>query len=237
MRQPNIGMTMLPKGEAEKSTPSAAWPTQRRNNDDRESRSSSSMASPGGLMIDGAHGTYSSPLIEVLPPQGYSDGRLALRPNLSIKLAGATDVLSQQATQNRPRLYSAATEVRCGIELSPCSTACPSGTIYTSFWPDICVGLLGGTSAAPLSVGLPFDFRFADQMTQLPYLCWASRRHLCRLSSRLTSDLQIKRRSRRDDFVYKQQVEVQAEPTDFPDLFLHDARAAFTTGDQKTMVG
>ncbi|EJK69912.1 hypothetical protein THAOC_08790, partial [Thalassiosira oceanica] len=42
---------------------------------------------------------------------------------------------------------AAATEVICGgIELSPCSAACPSETIYTSFWPDICVGLLGGTS-------------------------------------------------------------------------------------------
>ncbi|EJK43830.1 hypothetical protein THAOC_37687 [Thalassiosira oceanica] len=45
-----------------------------------------------------------------------------------------------------PPLKAAAMEVRCGIELSPCSAACPSGTIYTSFWPDICVGLLGGTS-------------------------------------------------------------------------------------------
>ncbi|EJK73237.1 hypothetical protein THAOC_05149, partial [Thalassiosira oceanica] len=67
-----------------------------------------------------------------------------------------------------PLLKSAATEVRCGIELSPCSAACPSGTIYTSFQPDICDGLLSGTSAAPLSVGLPFDFRFADQTTPLP---------------------------------------------------------------------
>ncbi|EJK76473.1 hypothetical protein THAOC_01763, partial [Thalassiosira oceanica] len=65
----------------------------------------------------------------------------------------------------------AATEVRCGgIELSPCSAACPSGTIYTSFQPDICAGLLSsGTSAAPLLVvGLPFEFVFADQTMQLP---------------------------------------------------------------------
>ncbi|EJK63466.1 hypothetical protein THAOC_15869, partial [Thalassiosira oceanica] len=55
-----------------------------------------------------------------------------------------------------------ATEVGCGIELSPCSAACPLGTIYTSFWPNICAGLLSGTSAAPLSVGLPFEFGFAD---------------------------------------------------------------------------
>ncbi|EJK48711.1 hypothetical protein THAOC_32468, partial [Thalassiosira oceanica] len=76
--------------------------------------------------------------------------------------------------RKRPRWKPAATEVRCGIELSPCSAACPSGTIYTSFLPDICAGLLGGssaaprTSAAPLSVGLPFEFGFADQTTPLP---------------------------------------------------------------------
>ncbi|EJK71024.1 hypothetical protein THAOC_07571, partial [Thalassiosira oceanica] len=64
----------------------------------------------------------------------------------------------------------AATEVGCGIELSPCSrAACPSGTIYTSFRPDIGAGLLSGTSAAPLSVvGLPSEFGFADQTTPLP---------------------------------------------------------------------
>ncbi|EJK64542.1 hypothetical protein THAOC_14716, partial [Thalassiosira oceanica] len=62
----------------------------------------------------------------------------------------------------------AATEVRCGIEPSPCSAACPSGAIYTSFHPDICAGLLSGISAAPLSVGLPFEFGFADQTTPLP---------------------------------------------------------------------
>ncbi|EJK64051.1 hypothetical protein THAOC_15252, partial [Thalassiosira oceanica] len=62
----------------------------------------------------------------------------------------------------------AATEVGCGIELSPCSAACPSGTIYTSFRPDICAGLLSGTSAEPLSVGLPSEFGFADQTTPLP---------------------------------------------------------------------
>ncbi|EJK62813.1 hypothetical protein THAOC_16554, partial [Thalassiosira oceanica] len=56
----------------------------------------------------------------------------------------------------------------CGIELSLCSAACPSGTIYTSFWPNIFVGLLSGTLAAPLSVGLPSEFGFADQTTPLP---------------------------------------------------------------------
>ncbi|EJK60821.1 hypothetical protein THAOC_18764 [Thalassiosira oceanica] len=80
-----------------------------------------------------------------------------------------------------PPLKPAATEVRCGIELSPFSAACPSGTIYTSFWPDICAGILSGTSAAPLSVGL---------------------------DSRPSSDLQIKRRCCRDDFVYKSTFDV-----------------------------
>ena len=47
---------------------------------------------------------------------------------------------------------AAATEVRCGIELSPCSVASPSGTIYTSLWPHLCIKLRGGTS-----VGWPLD--------------------------------------------------------------------------------
>ncbi|EJK66869.1 hypothetical protein THAOC_12163 [Thalassiosira oceanica] len=33
---------------------------------------------------------------------------------------------------------------------------------------DIGAGLLSGTSAAPLSVGLPSEFEFADQTTPLP---------------------------------------------------------------------
>ncbi|EJK65819.1 hypothetical protein THAOC_13284 [Thalassiosira oceanica] len=94
---------------------------------------------------------------------------MALRPPLSIKRAGATANLciiarARPAEVSEPLITSllwkaAATEVRCGIELSPCSAVyvCPSGTIYTSFWPDVCVGLLGGTSAAPLSVGLPSE--------------------------------------------------------------------------------
>ncbi|EJK66302.1 hypothetical protein THAOC_12786 [Thalassiosira oceanica] len=104
--------------------------------------------------------------------------RMALRPPLSIKRAGATANLciiarARPAEVSEPLITSllwkpAATEVRCGIELSLCSAACPSGTIYTSFWPDICAGLLGGSSAAPLSVGLPFEFGFADQTTPLP---------------------------------------------------------------------
>ncbi|EJK46055.1 hypothetical protein THAOC_35297 [Thalassiosira oceanica] len=66
---------------------------------------------------------------------------------------------------------SSSTEVRCGIELSPCSAACPSGTIYTSFQPDICAGRapqrhLGGTSVG--CVGLPSEFGFADRTTPLP---------------------------------------------------------------------
>ncbi|EJK67081.1 hypothetical protein THAOC_11931 [Thalassiosira oceanica] len=111
---------------------------------------------------------------------------MALRPPLSIKRAGATANLciiarAWPAEVSEPLITSllwkpAATEVRCGIELSLCSAACPSGTIYTSFWPDICAGLLGGSSAAPLSVGLPFEF---------------------------SSDLQIRRRRCRGEHVYK----------------------------------
>ncbi|EJK64605.1 hypothetical protein THAOC_14646, partial [Thalassiosira oceanica] len=67
-----------------------------------------------------------------------------------------------------PPLKPVATEVRCGIELSPCCAVCPSGTIYTSFWPNICAGLHAGTSAAPLSVGLPFEFGFTAQTTPPP---------------------------------------------------------------------
>ncbi|EJK72753.1 hypothetical protein THAOC_05681 [Thalassiosira oceanica] len=103
---------------------------------------------------------------------------MALRPTLSIKRASATAnslIIAQArpAEVPEPLITSflkkpAATEVRCGIELSPCSTACPSGTIYTSFQPDICAGLLGVTLASPLSVGLPCEFGFADQTTPLP---------------------------------------------------------------------
>ncbi|EJK52083.1 hypothetical protein THAOC_28685 [Thalassiosira oceanica] len=72
---------------------------------------------------------------------------MALRPPLSIKQAGASANLCI-IKRARPAEKAVATtdEVRCGIELSPCSAACPSETIYTSFRPDICVGLLGGTS-------------------------------------------------------------------------------------------
>ncbi|EJK60950.1 hypothetical protein THAOC_18628 [Thalassiosira oceanica] len=50
-----------------------------------------------------------------------------------------------------PPLKPAATEVRFGIELSPCSAACPSGTIYLHLLParNLCwppQRLLGGTS-------------------------------------------------------------------------------------------
>ncbi|EJK54485.1 hypothetical protein THAOC_25883 [Thalassiosira oceanica] len=103
---------------------------------------------------------------------------MALRPPLSIKRAGATANLciiarARPAEVPEPLITSllwkpAATEVRCGIELSPCSAACPSGTIYTSFWPNICAGLHAGTSAAPLSVGLPFEFGFTAQTTPPP---------------------------------------------------------------------
>ncbi|EJK73144.1 hypothetical protein THAOC_05250 [Thalassiosira oceanica] len=77
--------------------------------------------------------------------------------------AGTTMIGRQSRAPPWPPLKLAATEVRCGIELSPFSAACPSGTICTSFQPDICAGLLSGTSAAPLSVGLPSEFGFADQ--------------------------------------------------------------------------
>ncbi|EJK46141.1 hypothetical protein THAOC_35208 [Thalassiosira oceanica] len=97
---------------------------------------------------------------------------MALRPTLSIKRDGATaNSLIIERARPAEVQKPAATEVRCGgIELSPCSAACPSGTIYTSFQPDICAGLLSsGTSAAPLLVvGLPFEFVFADQTMQLP---------------------------------------------------------------------
>ncbi|EJK70341.1 hypothetical protein THAOC_08307 [Thalassiosira oceanica] len=103
---------------------------------------------------------------------------MALRPPLSIKRAGSTANLciiarARPTEVSEPLITSflwkpAATEVRCGIELSPCSAACPSGTIFTSFQPDICAGLLSGISAAPLSVGLPSEFGFADQTTPLP---------------------------------------------------------------------
>ena len=47
----------------------------------------------------------------------------------------------------------AATEVRCGIKLSPCSIACPSGTMHLHLPPS---GLISVSSSAvaPLSVGL-----------------------------------------------------------------------------------
>jgi len=49
-------------------------------------------------------------------------------------------------------------EVRCGIERSPCSVACPSGTIYTSLWPHLCIELCGSTWLA--SVGWPLSIEF-----------------------------------------------------------------------------
>ena len=44
---------------------------------------------------------------------------------------------------------SGGSEIRCRIELSdlsPCSFACLSGTIYTSLWPHLCIKLRDGTS-------------------------------------------------------------------------------------------
>ncbi|EJK54229.1 hypothetical protein THAOC_26169 [Thalassiosira oceanica] len=114
---------------------------------------------------------------------------MALRPPLSIKRAGATAnslIVKRARPAEVPEplitafLYKpAATEVGCGIELSPCSAACPSGTIYTSFRPDTVLG----SSAAP-------------------------RRNLCRLASRPSSDLHIRRRRCRGELVYKSTFDV-----------------------------
>ena len=84
---------------------------------------------------------------------------IALRPLVFMKL----DDTLHHRTRARPAevseplitllLYKAvATEVRCGMELSPCSVARPSGTIYTSLWPHLYIELRGGTS-----VGWPLD--------------------------------------------------------------------------------
>ena len=86
---------------------------------------------------------------------------IALRPLVFMKLADALHHRLARAWPAEvseplitpPLLYkAAATEVRCGIELSPCSVACPSGTIYTSLWPHLCIEIRGGTS-----VGWPLD--------------------------------------------------------------------------------
>lgn len=68
---------------------------------------------------------------------------------------GAVDNVTSIPSRNRNRRLL--NEVGCGIKLSLCSTVCPSGTIHTSFRPDLSIRLLGGTSAAPLLVGLPFE--------------------------------------------------------------------------------
>ncbi|EJK44584.1 hypothetical protein THAOC_36865 [Thalassiosira oceanica] len=62
---------------------------------------------------------------------------MALRPTLSIKRAGATanSLIIERA---RP----------AEVPEPLITAACPSGTIYTSFQPDICAGILSGTSAA-----------------------------------------------------------------------------------------
>ncbi|EJK77466.1 hypothetical protein THAOC_00702 [Thalassiosira oceanica] len=74
-------------------------------------------------------------------------------------------------------------EVRYGIELSPCSAACPSGTIGPSTPPSGPISVLG-SSAAP------------------------RQQHLCRLASRASSDLQIRRRRCRGELVYKSTFDV-----------------------------
>ncbi|EJK45572.1 hypothetical protein THAOC_35808 [Thalassiosira oceanica] len=78
-----------------------------------------------------------------------------------------------------PPLKPVATEVRYGIELSLCSAACPSGTTTPPSGP---ISVLG-SSAAP-------------------------RRHLCRLASRPSSDLQIRQRRCRGELVYKSTFDV-----------------------------
>ena len=77
--------------------------------------------------------------------------QIALRPLVFMKLADARIIARARPAEVSeplitPLLYKvAATEVRCGIELSPCSVACPSGTIYTSLRPHLCIELRGGT--------------------------------------------------------------------------------------------
>ena len=84
---------------------------------------------------------------------------IALRPPVFMKLA---DVLHHRSARARPAEVSEplitpllhkvpATEVVCGIKLSPCSVACPSGTIYTSLWPHLCIELRGGTGGTSVS--------------------------------------------------------------------------------------
>ena len=84
---------------------------------------------------------------------------IALRPLVFMKLADALHLRTSPAgrglgaVDNATSIYkAAATEVRCGVELSPCSVACPSGTFYTSLWPHLCIELRDGTS-----VGWPLD--------------------------------------------------------------------------------
>ncbi|EJK66726.1 hypothetical protein THAOC_12323 [Thalassiosira oceanica] len=91
-----------------------------------------------------------------------SDLRAAAVLQLRRGLKSRSSLLARSAQDESK---SAATEVRCGNELSLCSAACPSGTIYTSFWPDICAGLLGGTSVGwpPVRVRI-----CRDQTTPLP---------------------------------------------------------------------
>ncbi|EJK67665.1 hypothetical protein THAOC_11275 [Thalassiosira oceanica] len=105
-----------------------------------------------------------------IPPWACSPGDIELRLQHPVKLGrlGRHNDDRESRAPPWPPLKPVATEVRCGIELSPCSVACPSGTIYTSFWPNICAGLHAGTSAASLSVGLPFEFGFTAQTAPPP---------------------------------------------------------------------
>ncbi|EJK68370.1 hypothetical protein THAOC_10453, partial [Thalassiosira oceanica] len=91
------------------------------------------------------------------------------RPAISMKRGVGQSKQQQQraaaAAQQRPEPATPTAAQLPILVVAVAPRACPSGTIYTSFWPDICAGLLGGSSssAAPLSVGLPFEFGFADQ--------------------------------------------------------------------------
>ncbi|EJK71919.1 hypothetical protein THAOC_06593 [Thalassiosira oceanica] len=113
---------------------------------------------------------YRSAMGAVIGPPGEAMGRQS-HPAAAVGLFYTADVIYQNSRYNGKFVHhvtslvcqglradsliasllwkpASAIEVRCGIELSLCSAACPSGTIYTSLWPDICAGLLSGTSAA-----------------------------------------------------------------------------------------
>ncbi|EJK64704.1 hypothetical protein THAOC_14534 [Thalassiosira oceanica] len=133
---------------------------------------------PVGLGRLGRHNDDRESRAPPWPPLAYSDGSTAAviyqtsrcngkfahhRTSPAYRGLGAVDnVISIEAGGWLLKLDVVSNQVPAA------SAACPSGAIYTSFQPDICAGLLSGISAAPLSVGLPSEFGFADQMTPLP---------------------------------------------------------------------